>query len=178
MNVIQEEVEVVLNEFFTDRDVMPSESFNNYAAVIDLDGNAWSDRLPMLLMSNTPILKQEYSAWTEYFGHLLTEEHVTFFKDDLSDILEITEKSTSNWRSRQKEMEAQVQRAFDFASEHVSHQGVIRAMAYTLTKYASLMTWTIEMEEGYEFLPPSLCCQHNPSLPSKLISRANFEKSS
>lgn len=150
---------------------MNQENYNSYSAVIDVDGNGWSSRLPVLLMSNTPILKQEYSSWMEYFAHLLNQSDiVTFFEEDLTDLIPIIKEQIES-NENLEEVEDKVQKAFDFAVEHTSHHGVIRAMAYALSKHAEFLSWTVEMEEDYEYLPSSRCCIRNPTLPSALLSR-------
>lgn len=61
--------------------------FNEYAAVLDIDGNAWSDRFSRLLFFNTPILKQQ-SPWKEYFAHLDDlDDIVISFQRNLSDLI-------------------------------------------------------------------------------------------
>jgi hypothetical protein len=34
------------------------EDFNNFALIVDVDGNGWSDRMRLLAHYNTPVLKQ------------------------------------------------------------------------------------------------------------------------
>ena len=49
---------------------LPIDDFNRYAVILDLDGNAWSDRFSKLLFYATPILKQQ-SPWKDYFARLV-----------------------------------------------------------------------------------------------------------
>lgn len=157
------------------RESLAFEDFNKFAAVIDVDGNAWSDRFGRLLASNTPILKQEYCAWKEYFSSFVKDqEHVIFFKEDLSDLVQKVENVLDQDTSKQQQL--QMDNAFALATEHLSHMGVIRAMAYAMTKYASFLTWTVEMEEGYVPVHPSTCCHHNPSLPKGLVQSVKTSK--
>ena len=147
------------------------EDENADVAVIDMDGNAWSDRLPWLLTANTPILKQEYSTWMEYFGHLLKKEHVVFFKEDLSNLVKKAEDVIETWDSERQKWDLQMQAAFTFAQEHISQQGMIRAMAYALTKYASFLTWKVEMEDNYKRVKSDMCCKANVQLPAEFVKR-------
>jgi len=142
------------------KEAIPFEDFNKYAAVIDLDGNSWSDRFSRLLTGNTPILKQEYSDWREYFSHFVSDrEHVIYFKEDLSDLPETVNEVLS---MDKLEKERLMNNAFELAEEHLSRDGVIRAMAYSLTKYSSLISWKVKMEDGYEYLPSEkYCCFFN-----------------
>ena len=148
-----------------------SEDFTKYAGVIDVDGNAWSDRLPHLLISAAPVLKQEYYKWFEYFGHLLTENEVTFFKEDLTDIVQKTNELLHGYKSDRESWEAKLAAAHSFAEEHLSHLGVVRAMAYSMTKQASLQDWTVKLEPDYVKIPRSMCCRLNPSFPKELVDK-------
>jgi hypothetical protein len=38
------------------------EDFNNFALIVDVDGNGWSDRMRLLAHFNTPVLKQAGAA--------------------------------------------------------------------------------------------------------------------
>lgn len=141
---------------------------------MDLDGNAWSDRLPLLLASNTPILKQEYSQWNDYFGHLLTDKKdLHFFKDDLSDVVSKVEDVLVEYDYRRQSLEARREHALEFAVEHVSQLGVIRAAAYAITKYASFQDWPVEEEDSYVLIPAATCCKFNSRLPASLIKQMN-----
>eukprot|EP00210_Caulerpa_lentillifera_P004381 g4179.t1 len=44
--------------------------FNDYAVVLDVDGNGWSDRLPVLLRGDAVILKQEYNRHLDYLTEI------------------------------------------------------------------------------------------------------------
>lgn len=49
---------------------LPLEDSNKYALLLDVDGNAWSDRYRLLAHFNTPVLKQA-SNLTAFFEHLM-----------------------------------------------------------------------------------------------------------
>lgn len=49
---------------------LPLEAFNRYALLLDIDGNAWSDRYRLLVHFNTPVLKQA-SNLTAFFEHVM-----------------------------------------------------------------------------------------------------------
>lgn len=150
------------------------EEYNQYAAVIDLDGNAWSDLVALFLSANTPIFKQEYTHWSDFFGHLLTDDkNVIFFKDDLTDLVTKVDELLRLFDVKREALEKQIEHALEFAVEHVSQNGVIRAAAYALTTYASLEDWVIEEEEDFRLIPASKCCKFNPGLPIDLIKKMN-----
>eukprot|EP00210_Caulerpa_lentillifera_P005987 g5722.t1 len=146
------------------------EEYNKYAAVIDLDGNAWSDLIALFLSANTPIFKQEYSHWSDFFGHLLTDnKNVVFFKDDLTDLVSKVDEFLRLFDVSRVVLEQQIESALEFAIENVSQNGVIRAAAYALTAYASLEDWVIEQHEDFKLIPASRCCKFNTQLPKELV---------
>jgi len=153
---------------------MKNEQYNEFTVVLDLDGNSWSDRLPELLAANTAILKQEYTHWDDYFGHLLTDrKNVIFFKDDLSDLVSKVEDIIVEFDHRTWAVEKRRTQTLDFALENVSQLGVIRAAAYAISKFASFEDWLVEDEEDYLLIPAATCCKFNSMLPSFLVRRMN-----
>jgi len=152
------------------------EEYNQYAAVIDLDGNAGSDRIGLFLSANTPIFKQEYSRWMDYFGHLLKDNrNVLFFKEDSSDLVGKVDDFLHLYDVKREVLEHQIEEALEFAVENLSHFGIIRAAAYALTVYASFEDWTVMDEEDYRLIPASKCCKFNAGLPEKFLKKMNPE---
>lgn len=146
------------------------EDFNKYMAIIDVDGNAWSDRFGHLASFNTPILKQYSKRHREYFGHLLRNgTHVLFFRDDLTDFIPIVRAALSECQKTPFACEQRVQNLQAFAREHLSHMGVLRATAFALDEYTKKIEWTPTFEESYSEIPRSECCKLNPSLPKDVI---------
>jgi hypothetical protein len=65
---------------------LPLEDFNRYALLLDVDGNAWSDRYRLLAHFNTPVLKQA-SNLTAFFEHVMAPgAAVEQYAPDLSDL--------------------------------------------------------------------------------------------
>lgn len=65
---------------------LPLEDFNRYALLLDVDGNAWSDRYRLLAHFNTPVLKQA-SNLTAFFEHVMAPGAVVEqYAADLSDL--------------------------------------------------------------------------------------------
>jgi hypothetical protein len=65
---------------------LPLEDFNHYALLLDVDGNAWSDRYRLLAHFNTPVLKQA-SNLTAFFEHVMAPGAVVEqYSADLSDL--------------------------------------------------------------------------------------------
>jgi hypothetical protein len=62
------------------------EDFNHYALLLDIDGNAWSDRYRLYTHMNTPVLKQA-SNLTGFFEHVMAPGAVLEqYAPDLSDL--------------------------------------------------------------------------------------------
>lgn len=149
---------------------MKMSELNNFAIAIDVDGNTWSDRLPVLLRGDSVVLKQEYARSLDYLAESLKQrEAIEFFKYDESDLATRTSRLLFEYSEEREKYEARIEKMTDFAREYVSHEGVIRAMAYALTNYASFEDWKIEMQEGYVVVPKSRCCKMNNALPRGLI---------
>lgn len=65
---------------------LPLEDFNRYALLLDIDGNAWSDRYRVYAHMNTPVLKQA-SNLTGFFEHVMAPGAVLEqYAPDLSDL--------------------------------------------------------------------------------------------
>jgi hypothetical protein len=65
---------------------LPLEDFNRYALLLDIDGNAWSDRYRLYAHMNTPVLKQA-SNLTGFFEHVMAPGAVLEqYAPDLSDL--------------------------------------------------------------------------------------------
>lgn len=148
------------------------EDFNSYTVIVDIDGNGWSDRLVRLACFNTPLLKQQSRSSKEYFGHLLENgTHVVFFSSDLSDLVPLLEDFLRQCREIPDRCLKMVRNMQSFARKHLSHLGVLRAMAYALNEFGKKIPWRPRLEDAYEEIPPSICCGMNPSLPEELIHK-------
>lgn len=65
---------------------IPLEDFNNYSVLLDMDGNAWSDRFRIFSHFNTPIMKQA-SNLTAFHEHIMAPGVVVEqFASDLHDL--------------------------------------------------------------------------------------------
>lgn len=165
-----EELMKKLKELAPIRERLPIESFNKYAAVIDVDGNSWSDRLPILLMGETVVLKQEYVRWLDYLATSLeASDAVIFIRKDRADLEPKTSALLREYRENRIKWLERLRKMSEFAQEYVSQEGVFRAMAYALTKYASFQNWEVELEQGYTEVPKTSCCTRNSALPIDLI---------
>ena len=68
------------------KDFLPMPDFQNYQAILDIDGNSWSSRFGVLLCYNSVVLKVE-STFAEYFyPQLRPYEHYVPVRSDLTDL--------------------------------------------------------------------------------------------
>mmetsp|Transcript_52 Transcript_52/g.83 ORF Transcript_52/g.83 Transcript_52/m.83 type:complete len:438 (-) Transcript_52:72-1385(-) len=70
--------------------IIPQEEFQNYTAIIDVDGNSWSSRFGELLCYNSVVLKVEPKFVEYFYKDLIPWKHYIPIKDDLSNLLEIS----------------------------------------------------------------------------------------
>lgn len=68
--------------------ISPMNDFQQYLAVMDLDGNSWSSRFGTLLCYNSVAVKVEPKYYDYFFYDLQPWKHYVPIKDDLSDLEE------------------------------------------------------------------------------------------
>jgi len=68
--------------------ISPMANFQNYLAVMDMDGNSWSSRFASLLCYNSVIIKVEPQYVEYFYSDLKPWTHYIPVKDDLSDLEE------------------------------------------------------------------------------------------
>ena len=62
--------------------------FQQYTAILDMDGNSWSSRFGTLLCYNSVVIKVEPQYVDYFFADLVPWKHYVPIKDDLSDLIE------------------------------------------------------------------------------------------
>lgn len=148
----------------------PTSNFSDYAVVLDIDTNGWNSRLPILLLSDSVVLKREYSDSLDHLADALrSNDVVTFFKWDHTNLVSKAAELVREYAEIPQRWNARVDRLADFAYEHVSLEGVTRATAYALANYARFQNWKVELEPGYVEVSKSRCCKYNPAVPAVLI---------
>jgi Glycosyl transferase family 90/Stf0 sulphotransferase len=124
--------------------------FQNYFAVLDMDGNSWSSRFGTLLCYNSVAIKVE-PAYADYFFYdLVPWKHYIPIKNDLSDLLEnvafVLDPAND---SIMKEIVAS---ANQWCAERFTHPGLIRDMLDIWERYIQLLDrqdpkWSSAWEE-------------------------------
>lgn len=135
------------------------EEFNQYCAILDLDGNGWSDRFGQLVHFNTPILKLA-SNHTGFFEHLFAPDVAIGQFHDLSDLerkaREMVDDCQAGGVSTRR-----LARTMQATSRVLMDQvGIAQAFAYTLHVYKNLSDWTLDASlQGFKAVNVS-CCTH------------------
>lgn len=163
-------IPLVVLQAEVERFPFPTSKFSDYAVVLDIDTNGWNSRLPILLMSDSVVLKREYSDSLDHLADALrSSDVVTFFKWNHTDLVSKAADLVREYEENPQRWNARVDRLADFAYEHVSFEGVTRSMAYALANYARFQNWKVDLEPGYVEVPRSRCCKYNPAVPEVLM---------
>ncbi|GIL63112.1 hypothetical protein Vafri_17237 [Volvox africanus] len=141
------------------------EHFNKYCAILDIDGNSWSDRFGHLVHFNTPILKME-SNYTGYFEHLFAPDtSIIQFAKDFSDLPEKARQLIADCQqtARRDDTEGgegrRIAKNMQVASQALMDQvGIAEAFAYTLQVYKNLSSWEVDPSlKGFKQVKGTCC---------------------
>jgi hypothetical protein len=94
---------------------MPMERFWDYRAIIDLDGNSWSERFPRLLCGNSVVIKLDPKQ-ADYFWPSL-EPYIHYMPANLSNIVDVATYSVSD--EHQEEMLRIVRNTQEWCHNHL-----------------------------------------------------------
>jgi hypothetical protein len=100
---------------------MPMEDFQNYRAVLDLDGNSWSERFPKLLCQNSVVIKVEPEQ-IDYFWPTL-QAGVHFVAANFSNLVSVVEYVIAD--AHQEEMQRIVANAHQWCRQHMVRVNII-----------------------------------------------------
>jgi hypothetical protein len=144
--------------------LVPTEDFNKYCVVVDLDGNGWSDRFGSLLNHYaTPILRMK-SNHTAFFEGLY-EAGETF--EQFQDLDELLEKARSGIRDCQEggaasKGQAMAQRMQAATAAHMDHVSIAAAFAYGLVAYRNISSWAVDYSlENFREVGTACCSYTN-----------------
>jgi len=71
--------------------ISPQESFQEFLAILDLDGNSWSSRFGTMLCYNSVIVKVEPRYVDYFYSDLVPWKHYVPVRDDLADLEEVSD---------------------------------------------------------------------------------------
>ena len=134
--------------------IRPFPAFQNFVAVIDLDGNGWSSRFATQLCLNSVTLKVE-PRFSDYFmgTQLQPGVHYVSIRDDLSDLLEKT-----LWIMLHPQESRQIiANARQWCRDHMIWQSIARDLLDSWEKYVMWMnehdsTWfDVWEDQWYEW---------------------------
>lgn len=116
---------------------IPFEDFQNYKAIIDIDGNSWSSRFGDLLCTNSVVIKVE-PRWVDYFySELQPWIHYVPVNGNMSNLVEMVRLVMSE--DRQTEMQQITQRANEWCRSKLNARQMIVDMAWILIYYVELL---------------------------------------
>ncbi|GIL58078.1 hypothetical protein Vafri_13272 [Volvox africanus] len=156
------------------------ERFNKFCAILDIDGNSWSDRFGQLVHFNTPILKME-SNYTGYFEHLFAPDTgIIQFAKDFSDLPEKARQLVADCQQDRRRggtaggRGRRIAKNMQVASQTLMDQvGIAEAFAYTLQVYKNLSSWEVDPSlKGFKEV--NLTCCSFTQVP-KLLAAAVSE---
>jgi len=114
------------------RDLVSAEQLTHYRALLDVDGNSWSSRLPQLLASGAAVLKQS-SSYREFWYDLLQPGvHYMTVARELGDV-----ESVAVW-SVERGGEVAVN-GLQFARRYLTEEAVRLYAQHLLSEYAALL---------------------------------------
>lgn len=70
------------------KSISPMDGFQQYIAILDMDGNSWSARFGKMLCFNSVAIKVEPHYADYFFSDLVPWEHYVPIKSDLSDLVD------------------------------------------------------------------------------------------
>ena len=117
------------------RDLINAEQLTHYRALLDVDGNSWSSRLPQLMASGAVVLKQ-HSPYLEFFHELLRPDvHYVEVARNLSDVESAVEAVV---KGSERGGEVAVN-ALRFARQYLTEDAVRLFAQHMLSLYAALL---------------------------------------
>lgn len=103
---------------------------------------------------------------------MVRDKVATIFAPDASDFIPKLSATLEEWKKDPEGYQnLQVERMEKFARTHLTHFGIARATAYSLTVYGKKMTWTPELEAGY--VKATVDFGLLPGLPREFLSRVH-----
>ncbi|EFJ42172.1 hypothetical protein VOLCADRAFT_107362 [Volvox carteri f. nagariensis] len=162
ITMFTEELPDSVRKLYKPGKLIEPEDYNQYSAIIDVDGHSWSDRFGnSLIHYATPILKMA-SNRTGFFEHLYAPGTAfQQFNNNLEDLPEKARKVISDVQQLSGDSESfQMVRNMHATSQLLmDHIGLAEAFVYSLLKYWSLVTWKLDPSDldGFEEVPMTCC---------------------
>jgi hypothetical protein len=134
------------------------EDFNRYCAILDVDGNGWSDRFGQLVHFNTPILKVA-SNFTAYFEHLMAPGAVIEqYARDLSDLPDKAAQLVEDYRAGRPRGQQLADTMETVSQLLMDTIGIAEAFAYTLHAYKNRSDWAFSPSlSGFRKVTTNCC---------------------
>ncbi|KAG2422764.1 hypothetical protein HXX76_015784 [Chlamydomonas incerta] len=162
-------------------------SHRQYCAILDVDGNGWSNRFVSTLVHYpTPVLKQASNATGAFEELYAPGAAIELFAPDLSDLLQRAAELVEDCRAAAGNGSARrspgggagagagagrgqrLAATMQATSRHLlDHVGIAEGWAYLLSVYAKLSYWRLNTStEGFVKVDRRRCCVHAQLPPS------------
>lgn len=121
------------------------EDYNRYCAIVDVDGNGWSDRFGQLVNFAAPIIKLA-SNHTAFFEHLYAPGVQIEQFSTVEELPAIAQKVIADCQAYGSGSRGQVmaQAMQGTTRAMMDHVGIVEAFAYTLHTYKRLSPWPVD----------------------------------
>lgn len=117
--------------------VIPQVDFQQYAAIIDVDGNSWSSRFGELLCYNSVVLKVAPEFVEYFYQDLMPWQHYIPVQADLSDLIEMASYAVDPHHAEQ--IRGIVKRANEWCATTLLKRSLGKAFVDILEAYALLL---------------------------------------
>ena len=118
--------------------IRPMKRFQQYVAVLDVDGNSWSSRFATLICSNSVVLKVEPAHVEYYYSELHPWKHYVPIRLDLSDLMDQA-RFVLDGRN-EASVRAIIKNANDWCRTRLTHNASATAMLDILERYAASLS--------------------------------------
>ena len=143
-----------LGRKFLAKSYVSEEDFPLYSILVDVDGYAWSSRLPRLLRTNSLVVKL-FTQFDQYFQDALLKLGTTALvwveqERNMSTLVEQVARLVRD----EHEVAKRVNRTHEFLLEHLSQEGIFHFWTHLLVRYANAQKYNVSRsDEIREFVP-------------------------
>ena len=145
-----ESIDYVFDEDHLVGDKVPMVEFQNYRAIIDVDGHSWSSRFGKLLCYSSVVLKVEPEDVDYFHPELQPWVHYIPVMSNLSNLYDMVEFAVTDDPS----ILEIIKNANQWCLEHLNRPNLIQDMAHIWDRYAYFLLLDQVGDEGLEALSP------------------------
>lgn len=129
--------------------IRPMEAFQQYQAILDVDGNSWSSRFARLLCSSSIVLKVEPMHVEYFYAELQPWTHYIPIRSDLLDLLENVRYVLDD--RNDATVQAIIQNANDWCRTRLTYNATATVMLDILESYATVLSSSSSFQRSNDF---------------------------